>query len=120
MSCCRNDAVRSDHGIITNVNVGIIDQRNIEIEIDIVSEVDMVPCPVRVQRRLDVGSLAYLCKHLLQQFPAAYHFCRARQIVFVLQLQTLCLYGKQAFIGGKIQCPGFHFFIYGHDHSLLF
>ena len=59
-----NRYIRSYHGAVADINMRVINKSQIEIGIDSVTEMNMVPAPVCVKRRLYIALLADLGKHI--------------------------------------------------------
>ena len=83
MSRRRQHDIRREHDIIPNVDVRIIDEREVEIRVDVMAEMEIMPAEIRMQRRLDIAPLADLGKHLLHDALALLEFLRPRRIVIV-------------------------------------
>ena len=92
--------------------MGIIHQSQTEIGIDILAEVDMVPAPVGVERRLDIAALADLGEHHLQQFLPLFHLMRTGSVVIVELFQTVELFNGHGIIHGQIKLTGVEFFFH--------
>ena len=64
--CGCKDTVRAYHGVLPDVDMGIIHAGQPEVGIDIIVHVNMLSAPVGVKRRLDPAACAALCKHFFK------------------------------------------------------
>ena len=79
----------------------VIHQGQIKIDVDIPPEVDVVPAPVGVQRRLDVTALADLGKQLPKQGRAPLRLGGRGVIELPQALQTAVLLGHNALVARR-------------------
>ena len=63
MSRCRKHDIGSKHRIVPDIDMGIIDQCEIEVSIDTCSKVHMMSAKVGMKRWLDIAVFSDLCKH---------------------------------------------------------
>ena len=56
--------VWSKHNIVTYVHMGVVNDCQVEVGIDVVAEMNVMSAPVCVERRLDVAVVADFSKHL--------------------------------------------------------
>lgn len=61
----RKRNIRTEERGVTDINVRVIYKGEIKIRINVLPEMDMVPAPIGMKRRLDVTALADLSEHLL-------------------------------------------------------
>ena len=64
MTACCYCHVWSKHNIVPYVHMGVVNDRKVEVGIDVVAEMNMMSAPVCVERRLDVAIFAQVSKHL--------------------------------------------------------
>ena len=81
----------------------VIDQRQPEIGVNAVAEMNVLPAPIRVQRRFYIASLAYLGKHFAKHFFALFGFRRARHIVVIQQFKAFLLLCHYIVVAGQIK-----------------
>ena len=79
----RERNVRPDHRVIADEDLAVVDGRQVVVGVDLFAEVQVMPAPVGVQRRLDVAVLPNFCQHLLEHLLPLLPFMRPRGIVVV-------------------------------------
>ena len=104
-----NDDVRSDHGVVAHINMGVVHHRQIKVGIDVAAKVDMPSAPVGVEGRLNIAPLPDLRKHLLQQRPLLLSPGRLQMIVLIEKIQAGRLLLKKIPVRGQIERASVHF-----------
>ena len=87
--------VRSEHDLIADIDVAVVDQRQIRVRIDQVAEMHMVSAPVRVERELDKDVPATFSKDLAEVSFLLRKISRPQEIEFeelLLEHQLLVYY----------------------------
>lgn len=109
-----NDHIRRKHGIIADIDMRIIHQREIEIGIDMPAEMYMLSAEIGMQGRLNIAILPDLGKHFPQHCSALLHFRGAGLIKVVKAVQAALLLGCNFRISRQIKLAGMHFLLHAH------
>ena len=99
----RDHAVRTEHGVVADVDVGIVRQRAVEIQVHVFSEVTVFSPEIGMERKLDIRAFPELRENLLAEFFTASQIRRFRRVQFRQFIQTVELLVHDLRITGNIQ-----------------
>ena len=102
MVCGCKDTVRANHGMLPDVDMGIIHAGQPEVGIDIIVHVNVLSAPIGMKWRLDPAACAALCKHFFQKLRPFCVFRRAGMIVIIQPLHAKLLLCHDGIIRGVI------------------
>ena len=100
--CGCKDTVWADHGVFSNVDMGIIHAGQPEVGIDIIAQVNVLSAPVSMKRRLDSAACTALCKHFFQKLRPFCVFRGAGMIVIIQPLHAKFLLCHDGIIRGVV------------------
>ena len=107
--------IRSEHRVIADVYVRVIHKRQIEVCVNILSEMDVSAAEICVKRRFYIAIFAYLGKHLFQQRRLFLCFGRAQGIVLKKFVEAfLLIFHQFGVVRHDIRLSRVHFFFHGH------
>ena len=89
----RQHDVRSEHRMISHIDMRIIHTGQPKICIYPITKMDKMAAPVCMKWRFQITVLSSLSKHLLQKLLPLFSFRRPRMIIIIQKLQTLYLLG---------------------------
>ena len=112
-----NHHIGAQLGVVPHVDVGVVHQGDVEVAVDVLAEVDVVPAPVGVEGGLHVAALAYLRQHLLQQGGPLFLLQRPGLVEVVQPVQILELFRQNGIVHGQIQLAAVYFLAHTHLYS---
>ena len=110
--------VGADHRAVADIDVRIVNKRQVKVGVDIFAKVDELARPVRVQRRFDKAAGADLGEHLLQQGGPPGEIAGAGVVVVVQFFKADGLFFDQ-FPDGKVEAAVVHAVMDVHVFPLL-
>ena len=99
MSGGSNGDIRSDHCLASHINMSVIYQSQVEVGIDMISEVSVVSAPVRSKRRFNVAPFPQLGKHCLLTWSPELLVMGSGLVVIIELFQTVKLFFHNLFVG---------------------
>ena len=112
----RDDDVRTEQDAVAHVNVCVVNQSQVEVRVDIVSEM-RVTSPVCMERGFHVAVFADFRKNFLQQSHPFRHFRRTGLVEIVEPVKAAQLFFCELFIGAEVDFSALHPFFCIHLQS---
>ena len=113
MARCGDGHVGAQHGMIPNIDMGVIHQCQIKISINSFSKMYMAAAEIRAQGRFYIAPFPDFSKHLLQHSCPLFPFCRPGHIKIIETVKPpgLLLHDFRITREIKLPCvqPVFHF-----------
>ncbi len=70
----RDRDIRTDEGVVADLDIGIIDQGQKEVDVDVLPDADIFPCPVGVEGCFYKGTFSEGGEHLFTEFFSFFFF----------------------------------------------
>ena len=119
MGCGGQGDVGSDHDMVADIDIPVIDRGQVEIRVEIVAD-EKVPSPeVRVKRSLDVAILATFPEHFAQEFSSFLQLAGKGVVIFEHQIPGLCLLFGDGRIATIIDLAFQHSFFVIHNALIV-
>ena len=106
--------IRAELGVVPDINVRIVYDRQVKIGVDIPPKVDMFARPIGMEGWLNIAAFTKFGEHLMQQCFALGAFGRSAVVEVVQTVKARRLLGQQRRIGALVQRFAVHFLLVGH------